>query len=134
MPNPGQTRRPGAGGGFSGVGLGAFGKVTAVNAASLTIESVRPENGTATTAVPTTETVQTPAGTAYTRTGKATAKALVVGLCVTALGKADDTGSIAATSIVLRPAENGSCSSGFGGGFGGRGPGGATPTGGSTGA
>jgi hypothetical protein len=40
---------------------------------------------------------------------------LVVGLCVTALGKADNTGSIAATSIALRPAENGSCSSGFGG-------------------
>jgi hypothetical protein len=78
-------------------------------------------------------TVQTPAGTTYSRTGSATAKALVVGVCVTALGKADDTGSIAATSIALRPAENGACSSGFGGGFGGRSGGGA-PTGGSTGA
>jgi hypothetical protein len=75
--------------------------------------------------------VQTPTGTTYTRTGTADAKALVVGLCVTALGKPDDTGSIAATSILLRPAENGSCSSGFGG----RRPGGMpAPTGGGTGA
>jgi hypothetical protein len=40
---------------------------------------------------------------------------LVVGLCVTALGKADSTGSIAATSMTLRPAQKGSCSTGFGG-------------------
>jgi hypothetical protein len=51
-------------------------------------------------------------------------------LCVIALGKASDTGSIAATSITLRPAENGSCSSGFGR----PGPGGPTPTGGGPGA
>jgi ribosomal protein S8E len=100
-----------------------------VSAAGFTIESVRPSSGTA-TAAPTTETVKTPAGTTYTRTGSATAKALIVGVCVTALGKADDTGSIAATSIVLRPAENGSCTSGFGG----RGFGGGAPTGGSAGA
>jgi hypothetical protein len=134
--NPGRTRRPGAGG-FGGNGFGgfgAFGKVTAVSAAGFSIESVRPQNGGATSAAPTAETVQTPAGTTYTRTGSATAKALIVGVCVTALGKADDTGSIAATSIMLRPAENGSCSSGFGGGFGGRGSGGGAPTGGSTGA
>jgi len=135
-PDPGRTRGPGAGGGFGGGGfggLGAFGKVTAVSAGGFTIESVRPSSGTA-TAAPTTETVTTPAGTTYTRTGSATAKALIVGVCVTALGKTDDTGSIAATSIALRPAENGSCSSGFGGGFGSRGPGGRTPTSGSAGA
>ena len=124
VPGSGRTRGPGAAGGGFG-GLGAFGKVTAVNSAGFTIESIRPESGSATTAAPTTETVQTPAGTKYTRTAAANAKALVTGLCVTALGKADDTGAIAATSIQLRPAENGSCSSGFGGGFGGRGPGGA---------
>jgi Domain of unknown function (DUF5666) len=134
VPNPGRTR--GSGGGGNGLGgFGGFGKVTAVNGAGFTIESTRPQNGTSTAAAPTMETVQTTAGTTYTRTGKATAKALVVGLCVTAMGKADDTGSVAATSILLRPAENGSCSSGFGGGFGGRGTGGgAAPTGGSAGA
>src|ERR1019366_2419768 len=93
--NPGRTRGPGGGGSGAGGngfgGLGAFGKVTAVNPTGFTIESIRPANG----------------------------KALVIGLCVAGLGKADDTGSIAATSIILQPAVNGSCSSGFGGGFGG---------------
>jgi Domain of unknown function (DUF5666) len=128
MPTSGRTRGSGAGG--ESFGLGAFGKVTAVNGAGFTVESSRPVSGTATAAAPTTRTVQTPAGTTYTRTGTANAKALAVGLCVTAMGKADDTGSIAATSIMLRPAENGSCSSGFGG----RGPGGMPTAGDGTGA
>jgi len=116
-PNPGRTRGPGGGNGFGGNGFGgfgAFGKVTAVNGASFTVESSRPQNATATTATPTARTVETSAATTYTRTEAANAKALAVGLCVTALGKASDTGSIVATSISLRPAENGSCSSGFG--------------------
>jgi Domain of unknown function (DUF5666) len=150
-PFPGRTRGPGATGGptrspsAGGNGLGgrafggfgAFGKVTAVNGATFTVESSRPQGGGAATtaapgaAVPTTETVETSAVTTYTRTKSANAKALAVGLCVTALGKASDTGSIAATSIILRPAENGSCSSGFGR----RGPGGSpTSTGGGSGA
>jgi Domain of unknown function (DUF5666) len=112
-PNPGRTRGPGAGSnGFAG--LGAFGKVTAVNGASFTVESTPAQNDTATATAPTTRIVQTTAATTYTRTAAASAKALAVGLCVTALGKSSDTGSIAATSISLRPAQNGSCSSGFG--------------------
>ena len=126
VPTPGQTRGPGfAGNGFGG--FGASGKVTSVNGSSFTVESTSPPGvtaSTATTAVPTTRTVKTSATTTYTRTKAANAKALVVGLCVTALGKADSTGSIAATSMALRPAQKGSCSTGFGG----RGPGGgATP-------
>jgi hypothetical protein len=89
----GSGRTRGSGGGGNGFGgLGAFSKVTAVNAAGFTIESSRPQNSTGTCAVPTTQTVQAPAGATYTRTGAATAKALVIGVCVTALGKADDTG------------------------------------------
>jgi hypothetical protein len=129
-PDPGRTRGPGAGGnGFAE--LGAFGKVTAVNGASFTVESTPRQNGTA-TAAPTTRIVRTTAATTYTRTSAASAKALAVGLCVTALGKSSDTGSIAATSISLRPAQNGSCSSGFGRG----GPGGipTSPPGGGSGA
>ena len=134
VPGSGRTQGTRAGGSGFG-GFGAFGKVTAVSATGFTIETVRSQNGTGTAATPTSEVVQTPAGTTYTRTGAANATALTVGVCVTALGKADDTGSIAATSILLRPAESGSCTSGFGGGFGGRGPGGgAAPTGGSAGA
>lgn len=117
-PTTGRTRGQGAGGNGFG-GFGAFGKVTAVNGASFTVASSRPPNSTATTA-PTTRIVETTAATTYTATATATAKALAVGLCVTALGKASDTGAIAATAISLRPAQNGSCHSGFGrGGQGG---------------
>jgi len=119
-PTFGQTRGPGAGSNEFG-GLGASGKVIAVAGFSFTVESSRPQSSTATTAVPTTRTVQTSAATTYTRTRAANTGALAVGLCVTALGKASDTGSIAATSIALRPAVNGSCSAGFGG----RGPSGS---------
>jgi hypothetical protein len=141
-PDPGRTQGPGAGGNGpdgNGIGgLGAFGKVTAVGGAGFTVESSRPQTSTAvpstavpSTAVPSTQTVRTSSATTYTRTETATAKALAVGLCVTALGKADETGSVAATSITLRPAQNGSCSPGFGG----RGPGGRpTSTGGGSGA
>jgi hypothetical protein len=129
-PNPGRAGGPGAGGNGFG-GLGAFGKITAVNGASITLESSRPSNGTAPSTAPTTRTVQTPAGTKYTRTVTASAKALVVGRCITAQGPADSTGSITATSIAVRPSENGSCSTGFSGrGFGGRG----TPAGSNAGA
>lgn len=127
---PGQTKSRGAGGNRFGV-LGAFGKVTAVDGASITIESLRPQVGSATTTIPTTQTVDTSTATTYTVTQAAEAKALAVGLCVTALGTASDTGSITATSISIRPAQNGSCSSGFGR----RGPGGSpTSTGGGSGA
>jgi hypothetical protein len=112
-PSSGRTRGPGAGGNGFG-GLGAVGKVTSVNGTTFTVESSRPQSASAATTTPTTRVVETTAATTYTRTGAATAKALAVGLCVTALGKASDTGSIAATSIALRPAQNGSCSSGFG--------------------
>jgi hypothetical protein len=134
-PNPTRTRGPGAGGngfGRSGFGgFGAFGKVTAVNGARFTVESSAAQGGSTTANAPISQTVDTSAATTYTRTVTANAKALVVGLCVTALGKASDTGSIAATSIALRPAENGSCSTGFGR----RGPGGIpSPTNGGSGA
>ena len=134
----GQTRGPGGaggsgfGGGFGG--FGAFGKVTAVNGTSFSVESSRPQSGSATGA-PTTRVVDTTAATTYLRTAASTSKALAVGLCVTALGKASDTGAIAATSISLRPAQNGSCSSGFGGRGPGGVPGGVPPSsGGGTGA
>lgn len=115
-PTPDRTRGPGGdGNGFAGNGFGAFGKVTAVSGASFTVESSRPQNGTATTASPVARTVETSATTTFTQTKAASSKALALGQCVTALGKGDDTGSISATSIALRPAENGACSTGFGG-------------------
>jgi hypothetical protein len=115
-PVPNGTRGPGAGrNGFGGGGgFGAFGKVTAVSGTGFTVVSSRPPNSAGTSAATTTVTVKTSAATKYTRTQAANAKALAVGLCVTALGKASDTGSIAAVAITLRPAVNGSCSTGFG--------------------
>jgi hypothetical protein len=97
-------------GGFRLPGAGAPG-----GSGAFTVESSLPVNGTASAPAPTTRTVQTSAATTYTRTEAANASALAVGLCVTALGKADNTGSIAATSMTLRPAQKGSCSTGFGG-------------------
>jgi hypothetical protein len=117
------------GNGFGG--LGASGKITAVTGASFTLERSRPSNGAATTALPTTQTVLTPAGTKYTQTVTASARDLVVGRCITARGNADSTGAIAATSIAVRLPENGSCSPGFAG----RGTGGGrAPAGGNAGA
>jgi hypothetical protein len=108
--------------GFGGVG-GAFGTVTAVGATGFTVESMVPErpSGTASgspTTPATTQrrvvTVTTSPATTYTSTVAATASAAKVGTCVTALGTADSTGAIAARSIAVRPAQNGSCVTGFG--------------------
>lgn len=56
-----------------------------------------------------------------TRTEPATAKALAVGTCATAVGKADDTGTVAATAISLRQAGPQGCvpAGGFRRGMGG---------------
>ncbi|EWM15439.1 hypothetical protein KUTG_05743 [Kutzneria sp. 744] len=49
--------------------------------------------------------------------------ALVVGACVAAQGKADDTGAVAATSIAVSKAGPNGCTGGFRGGRGGFGGG-----------
>jgi hypothetical protein len=110
----------GRGGRFGG---GASGLVTAVHGSAFTVASNRrgPSDGTSTAPASTTPvTVTTTSATTYSRSAPATAAALKVGLCVTARGQADSTGTVAATLIALRPADNGSCANGFGGG-GGRG-------------
>ncbi len=73
-----------------------------------------------------TTTVTLSASTSYTETMPATAAALRVGECVSATGKADSTGAVAASRIELSPATNGSCASG---GFGRRPGASASPTG-----
>ena len=117
------------------------GLVTAVSGDTITVqETMRPRgDGTASstpTASPTTATVtvSTTASTTYTAQKAGAATDVVVGVCANALGKADDTGAVTATSITLRPATNGSCTTGFGG-AGGRGgaTGTATTTGGANG-
>ena len=110
------------------------GLVTAVSGDTITVqETTRARgNGTASstaTASPTTTTVAvtTTSSTTYTAQKAGAATDVAVGVCASALGKADDTGAVAATSIMLRPATNGACTTGFGGGPGG-GRGGATGT------
>jgi len=118
------------------------GLVTAVSGDSITVrETARARgNGTASstaTASPTTTsvTVTTTSSTTYTAQKTGAATDVAVGECASALGKADDTGAVAATAITLRPATNGSCTTGFGGPGGGRGgsTGTATTTGGANG-
>ena len=120
-----------AGGRASGdVGRRAFaGQVTTVSGDTITVqETLRPRGTDTATATPTTATVTvtTNASTTYTAQESAAASAVTVGECATALGKADDTGAVTATSISVRPATNGNCTTGFGGPGGGRG--GATGT------
>lgn len=123
-PSGTRTGRPteGAMGGRPGGFGGAFGKVTATGASGFTVTSTVVERpaGTGTASPgssPTGQvrvvTVTTSARTTYTKTVPTTAKAAAVGTCVTAEGTADDTGAIAATSVAVRPAENGSCTQGF---------------------
>ena len=141
-PGAGATRPPGAPTGTATTGPGGrnggdvgrravAGLVSAVSGDTITVqETMRARgDGTATaTASPTTTavTVTTTGSTTYTAQKTAAATDVAVGECASALGKADDTGAVAATSISLRPATNGSCTTGFGGPGGGRG--GATGT------
>jgi hypothetical protein len=109
-------------GGFGG--FGAVGEVTAVSGGRLTLtETVRLfDGGTAggPTASPTTTTrtvtVSYTSATEFLATTKATASAIKVGGCVRALGRADDTGAITASSLALSPAVSGSCASAVRGG------------------
>jgi hypothetical protein len=111
----GGNRRGGSG------GFGAFGTVKSVTSGGFTVEQAAFGSASAS---PTTITVTATGSTSYTRTAAAAASAVAVGKCVTAIGKADDTGTVQATAIAVRPAENGACAVGFGGPRGGQnGPG-----------
>lgn len=56
--------------------------------------------------------------TTFTKTEPGTASDITVGECLTAFGPVADNGAVTAQRVILRPALNGSCSSGFGRGFG----------------
>lgn len=109
---PGGAAGDGAQRAFRGGG-GAFGKVTAIDGDTVTVESSRPAgmpgDSTGTAAQSTTRAVTLATGTTYTKTVKATTSALKVGSCVTALGTANDSGAITASSITIRPAVDGTC-------------------------
>ena len=103
-------RPSGQRGGF-GFGDFATGKVSSLSAAGMTVQGPGRGSQQATS----TTTVTLSASTSYTETMPATAAALRVGECVTATGKADSTGAVAASRIALSPATGGNCTTG---GFG----------------
>lgn len=126
-PNGGLPRSPRPGGGagrrFGGGGGGAFGLITSVSATGFTVASIRPAFGATASPAPSPSSVPvqvtTTSATTYTVSRAAGPSAVKVGLCVTARGPADSVGAVTATSLSLRPAVAGACSSGFG--FGGSG-------------
>ena len=109
----------GNGGGFA---LPTSGKVTAVSGSTITVDAV--DFQTQKTA---SKSVTVDSATKYTQSQKAAASALAVGQCVVAQGKADDSGTVAATSIAVSAPVDGSCTTGFG--FRGTRPNGGTGSG-----
>lgn len=129
---PRPSRAPGSGfaggmpsGGGHG-GFGATGQVTAIGDGSFTVSVERFARSGGSTAAPqkTAETVTWSSSTTFTAQRAATAAAVQVGQCMTAVGKSDDTGAVTATRITISAPVDGSCTSGFGFGRGGAGRGG----------
>lgn len=102
----------------------AAGTVTAVSGSTVTVQGVlrEPRTSASPSAQPTTPTsltVTLSASTQVTATEAATSKAAVVGMCATAIGRADDRGDIAATSITVSKPDANGCRAGAGAfGFG----------------
>ncbi|GAA1879871.1 hypothetical protein [Lapillicoccus jejuensis] len=113
-------------GGRGGVGGVTFGSVTAVTGSGFTLTPVARggAGSTASSGIAAPVTVATSSSTTYDVVEAGTSSDVKVGECVTAQGKADDTGTVSATALSLRPAVNGSCTmagrrGGAGGGAGG---------------
>jgi Domain of unknown function (DUF5666) len=122
-PRPSFSARPrptGSQGAFgNGTFGGADGKVTSVSAGGFVVQARTRAAGSG-TATETSVTVIITSASTYLKTITASASALKVGLCVTAVGTANSIGAVAARSIrISQPGPSG-CVSGFGGrgGFG----------------
>ncbi|MDQ2758473.1 MAG: hypothetical protein M3Y71_18280 [Actinomycetota bacterium] len=113
--------RTNAFGGGAGAGGAVVGTVTAVQGSALTVVPfVRADGASGSTAPasPGSEvpvTVSTTSATTWAVVERGALADLRVGECVTALGKADDTGTVSATSLSLRPSVGGTCTLGRGG-------------------
>ena len=121
-PRPSFSPRPrptGSRGAFgNGTFGGANGKVTSVSATGFVVQGRNRAEGSG-TATDTRITVITTSASKYLKTVTASASALKVGQCITAVGTANSIGAVAARSIrISQPGPSG-CVSGFGrGGFG----------------
>lgn len=124
-PQGGDTNGSRFAGGQGGFARGATGTIAAVGSGTFQV----------TPAVRTGSTPATPMTVTYTGTTTfsqletASASAVTVGSCVLAIGKADDTGAIAATSIAVSKPVGGTCTPGFRGGAGRAGATGGTANG-----
>lgn len=101
--------RPGMG------GFGAVGNVASIGASSFTVTPMGPGGSSGDNSGPVM--VSYDGTTRFLTTAPGKAADVTIGECVRAMGKADDTGAISATSLALSPAVDGACS------FGGRGSG-----------
>jgi len=150
---PSGTFPKGAGSRAAALGGIAFGKVTSISGTVLVVVGTSPKftappktktstkgkTKTSTTTikpklVTTMSKVTFTTSTTFSESMPASASALVVGQCVTALGPAGDTGAITATTISVRPPPKTGCVSftgvaGFAGSFGRGGAGGGTTSG-----
>ena len=100
------TDLPADAGGF---GSRTSGLVTAVTATTITVESTDVDG------VVSSETVTVDDSTSYTKTSAADVSALAVGLCASAQGEADDTGSFAASAVALSVTGDDGCVSAMAG-------------------
>jgi len=106
-------------GGASGrpnIGAIASGKVSSVSGSTLVIAARQfsPDNPDSTATTNKTVTVGT--STKLTTDASTTSSSVKVGKCVTAQGKADSSGTVAATTVRITDPTNGQCATGFGGG------------------
>ncbi len=99
-PNPNRTGRP--------AGSAVFGTVTSKSDTTLVVRTIARAGSVAGT-----RTVTTDSSTAYSQTVPASSAALKVGECVTAVGPADNTGAVTATSIGIRQPGPEGCNGGF---------------------
>jgi hypothetical protein len=112
-PSDAPTDLPSPPSGNRGPGGGAFGKVTAVTNAELTIQSSMPNQD-----AETSNTIKVNGSTTYTKQAKASADAVKVGVCIMAQGENDNTGTMTATTVQISDKVDGSCNT-FGPGGGG---------------
>jgi hypothetical protein len=114
-------------GGFANV---VTGQVKAVSGSVITVESVRRPFGASSAMPPTsvTDTVDVTPATTFSETVSATASALVVGKCATAVGKTDTSGAVTATRIAVTDPGAQGCRVGGRFGFGGNGGAATAPT------
>jgi hypothetical protein len=136
-PRPSGTRSFAPPSGAARTGAFAVGSVVSVSGSTIVVasRSFGPGAGAspgASAGTTTNKTVTLTSATKITTVRSSTAAAATVGRCVTAQGKSDSTGAVAATTIAVTDPVSGQCIGGFGG-FGGGGRGGqATTTGGTS--